>query len=556
MDLRRSSSTRMKNLHLFGPKRAIGSRHSFARVFAAALCVLLVLAVAMRSDSVLAPRHLFAGKGIKSTRAKHRPVDDAGDDDDGPLRLASGRRLMNCSVDLPHLRELQRRHGLADKIQYMRRYVSFRRRAGLARARMTSLSQKLLTAPLGLVDLNQRPPAEEECPEPLEVDVPVSGLPSTVNASDFIFGVSTSYQRFMDPEKSPVDDWIFWLTDNRGRSNGAKLLLMLLDATDDELQEVANLLGDVGIDVDLYHSDASLEMAVRYFSLVPTLVTHIDAPSKKWFVTCDDDTFFPSMHGLVERIGALDDTKEMYVGTLSEDVGAIERHGSQAFGGAGVFLSKPMAERIAAMYDACTTEEKVLESNSGWGPQGDILLRKCIYENTETRLTTVWDLWQLDFMGHPAGFYEWGIKPLSLHHFRGWHKAKPGEMAKIAHTCGEDCTMMRFRTADNFVLSGYSVAHYPEGLTADFDQLEATLWPAPENKGWNLDFAFGPQRKSLERTGRKISWELQESAVHSDGSVVQTFTRKKDDSRWVDKGGRPMSDSDGVFELVWIPSSS
>ncbi|PHH92968.1 hypothetical protein CDD83_3126 [Cordyceps sp. RAO-2017] len=551
----------MMGVKLSGPKRAITMRSPFSRALVAALCVLLVLMAVMRTDPAPVRNHLFGKAAVKSALTQQqRPLNDAmSSHAQAPVTAADlapqGGHALNCSVDVSHLTDLKQRYNLDDKFQYMKRYVRFTRSQGLERKSMTKLPQKLLPGALKTVDLaKQYDP--EICAEPLDVSVPASGLPSTVNASDFMFGVSTTYQRFMDAATTPINEWIFWLTDSRGHSNGGKLLLMLLDASDEELQEVANLLGDVGIDVDVYHSDSSVEMAVRYLTLVPTLYTHADSHKKKWLVTCDDDTFFPSMHALINKINSLDHTREMYVGTLSEDVGAIERHGSQAFGGAGVFLSLPMAEKITEKYGSCTSEQKVLESNSGWGPQGDILLRKCIYENTETRLTTVWDLWQLDFFGEPAGFYEWGIKPLSLHHYRGggWHKAKPGQFTKIAQTCGEDCILQRFQTADDFVISGYSIAHYPQGIKFDMNQMEATLWAAPENKGWNLDFMFGPQRPSLEKTGRKIAWELQESEVRSDGSVLQTYTRKKDDARWVHKNGQPMSNIDGVFELVWISS--
>ncbi|PHH80191.1 hypothetical protein CDD80_2562 [Ophiocordyceps camponoti-rufipedis] len=561
-------------------------RSPFVRALVAALCVLLVLMAFMRSDSVPVHNHLFGKATLKSSLA-HQELSQQGPSPQSqqqqqqreqqqhqqPLEnkkrpfahlpsflsaqrpATTGSPIINCTVDVPHLTDIKNRYELDDKFQYLKRYVRFTRKQGLERKRLTKLSGDLILGPLKTIDLNKQY-SPEACPAPLEVPVTASPMPSTVNASDFMFGVSTTYQRFMDANTTPINEWIFWLTDGRGRSNGGKLLLMLLDASDEELQEVANLLGDVGIDVDVYHSNSAVEMAVRYLTLVPTLYTHGDAQNKKWLVTCDDDTFFPSMHGLIEKINSFDHTRQMYIGTLSEDVGAIERHGSQAFGGAGVFLSLPMAKLISERFGVCTSEQKVLESNSGWGPQGDIMLRKCIYENSETRLTNVWDLWQLDFFGHPAGFYEWGIKPLSLHHYRGggWHKAKPGQFTKIAHTCGEDCTLQRFQTADDFVISGYSIAHYPQGIDFDINQMEATLHAAPENKGWNLDFIFGPQRPALEKTGRKIAWELQESEVRSDGSVLQTYTRKQNDGRWLNKNGQSMSNIDGVFELVWIPA--
>ncbi|KFA79169.1 hypothetical protein S40288_10711 [Stachybotrys chartarum IBT 40288] len=533
-------------------------RNPFVRVLMAATVVLLFIMATMRSGSIDVSSQILKSAGIKAgavANNQHPLVES--DPSAGTVsdHEPTHSHVMNCEVDADHLRHIKERYSLDEKFQYLKRYVRFTRTEGLERKSMNKVPGRLLNDAFKTVDINSKY-SPDSCGDPLDVQVPKSGLPSTVNASDFLFGVSTTYGRFMDPGTTPINEWIFWLTDSHGHSNGGKLLLMLLDASDEELQEVANLLGDVGIDVDVYHSDSSVEMAVRYLTLVPTLYTHPEAQHKKWLVTCDDDTFFPSMHGLIEKFQKFDHTREMYIGTLSEDVGALDRHGSQAFGGAGVFLSLPMAERLTNLYRECTAEQKIIESNSGWGPQGDILMRKCIYENTETRLTSVWDLWQLDFYGDPSGFYEWGIKPLSVHHYRGggWHIARPGQFTKIAHTCGEDCTMLRFQTADDFIISGYSVAHYPEGITFDYNQMEGTLYAAPENKGWNLDFVFGPQRPSLLKTGRKIAWELQESEVRPDGSILQTYTRKKDDWRWVHADESPMSNIDGVIELIWIPA--
>ena len=538
------------------PQNIIAMRNPLFRAIAGAVFLLFFLAWTFRPDAGLVKDKILKSTGTDPTDKKLV--------DESPLSPGShmnnafeptSNHVMNCDVDMPHLKEIVSSYNISSKFQYMKRYIKFTRTDGLERKSLTKLDQNLLTGKFRTIEIG-REYSPATCAEPIEIQVPRSGLPATVNASDFIFGVSTTYKRFMDPETTPINEWIYWLTDSQGHTNGGKLLLMLLDATDEELQEVANLLGDVGIDVDVYHSDSAVQMAVRYITLVPTLYTHREASKRKWVVTCDDDTFFPSMHGLIEKFQSFDHTRPMYVGALSEDIGALERHGSQAFGGAGVFLSMPMAEKITDLFEYCKSERKILEADSGWGAQGDILLRKCIYENTEVRLTNVWDLWQLDLFGHPSGFYEWGIKPLSLHHYRGggWHHAKPGQFSKIAHTCGEDCVMQRFQTADDFIISGYSVAHYPEGITFDWHQIEATVFAAPENRGWNLDHMLGPQRPSLLKTGRKIAWELEESEVRQDGSVIQTYIRHKNDWRWVNPDTTPMSNIDGVVELVWIPS--
>lgn len=271
---------------------------------------------------------------------------------------------------------------------------------------------------------------------------------------------------------------------------------------------------------------------------------------------CDDDTFFPNMDALIKKMATYDANEDLYIGKLSEDAGSLARHGSQAYGGAGVFFSIPLAATITDLFHQCSTKKKVEEANSGWGSQGDILLRKCVYENTEVRLTVLHDIWQLDIVGDPSGFYESGIRPLSLHHFKGgmWHKAPVYESTKIQQVCGEDCFLQRFQTRDDFIITnGWSIAHYPKGIDFNLHQMERTFNAlGDDGNGWNLDFMFGPQRIPLRETGRKASWDLAQSDLREDGTVRQTYIRKKDDWRWKDrKDGKRMYDMDGVLELVW-----
>ncbi|KAK4187684.1 hypothetical protein QBC35DRAFT_551735 [Podospora australis] len=463
---------------------------------------------------------------------------------------------MTCDYDMKRLKRWQEQYNLQKQFEYTKRYIQILRES-IPRKSMTNLyGQEFLPDEIKVVDVNQQY-QPDPCPEPpLVVPVSKSPFPSTANLSDFMFGVSTTYKRFSDPRTSPLKEWTYWLTDGRGKSNGGKLILMLLEASDDELEDATEQLLAVGIDVDVFRSNPAQIMAVRYLTLVPTMYTHPDRVNKKWLVTCDDDTFFPSVHALVERFEQYDYTFPMYIGTFSEDVNNVQRHGSQAFGGAGVFLSMPMADLVSNFYQSCISDQKIQESNSGWGPQGDILLRKCIYDNSDYKLTLLNDIWQLDIHGDPSGFYESGIKPLSLHHYRGggWHVAHPWHYTKIAHICGEDCTLQRFRTEDDFVISnGFSVAYYPEGINFDVNQMEGTFHAAPEDHGWNNDFILGPQRPSLHKTGKKLSWDLQEATVNDDGTVTQVYVRKHDDWRWKNTDGTAMANRDGVMELVWLP---
>ena len=75
---------------------------------------------------------------------------------------------------------------------------------------------------------------------------------------------------------------------------------------------------------------------------------------------------------------------------------------------------------------------------------------------------------------------------------------------------------------------------------------------APEDRGWNLDFMYGPQRPSLLKTGKKISWELRESHNREDGSVLQVYIRRKNDERWT-KNGRHMRLRSREYGTSWMP---
>ncbi|KAK8094686.1 hypothetical protein PG997_001371 [Apiospora hydei] len=540
-------------------QRFFSMRNPFSRCVLFAVALLFLLALTWRTDRIDdVTTHI-----IKATTPKPKDASTQQPLGKEPTGAASvvdavpvSNAVMDCRINTTDMAALQTKYELKKGFEYFKRYVKINREP-IARKTMTKLQQDFLPTAFKIIDLDYADSyGEEKCTPPLEVSVPESPYPTSGNLSDFMFGVSTTFKRFSSSKTSPVNEWTYWLTDGKGKSNGGKLVLLLLDASEEQILEAKTILTERGVDVDVYHSDSRMEMAVRYLTLVPTLYNHPERPNKKWLVTCDDDTFFPSVHKLTQKFEEYDPTEPLYIGTLSEDVNNVDRHGSQAFGGAGVFLSVPLAAQVNTNYDSCKSEEKIRESNSGWGPQGDILLRKCIYENSDVRLSVLHGLYQLDLYGDPSGFYEAGIQPISLHHFKGggWHSALPWQYTKIAHICGEDCTFQRFRTKDDFVLStSFSVVKYPKGIDFNMNQMERTFAAAPQDKGWNLDYVFDPQRPSLLKTGRKISWDLQEATLNDDNTVSQIYVRKANDWRWVDPENNPLSQNDGIIELVWVP---
>ncbi|KAK8087158.1 hypothetical protein PG994_002132 [Apiospora phragmitis] len=534
-------------------QRFFSMRNPFSRCVLFAVALLFLLALTWRTDRIDdVTTHIIKATTPKAKEStsqqplRKEPAAAASPVDVVPVSNA----VMDCRINTTDMAVLQAKYQLENGFEYFKRYVKINREP-IARKSITKLQQDFLPTAFKIIDSNYPDSYGEE-----KFSVPESPYPTTGNLSDFMFGVSTTFKRFSSSKTSPVNEWTYWLTDGKGKSNGGKLVLLLLDASEEQILEAKTILTERGVDVDVYHSDSRMEMAVRYLTLVPTLYNHPERPNKKWLVTCDDDTFFPSVHKLTKKFEEYDPTEPLYIGTLSEDVNNVDRHGSQAFGGAGVFLSVPLAAQVQANYDSCKSDEKIRESNSGWGPQGDILLRKCIYENSDVRLSVLHGLYQLDLYGDPSGFYEAGLQPISLHHFKGggWHSALPWQYTKIAHICGEDCTFQRFRTKDDFVLStSFSVVEYPKGVDFNMNQMERTFAAAPQDKGWNLDYVLDPQRPSLLKTGRKISWDLQEATLNDDNTVTQIYVRKANDWRWVDPENTPMSQNDGIIELVWVP---
>lgn len=525
-------------------------RNTFMRLVVLSILCLIIIALTLRPPTA---EHIHKFKHQLGYEKQQALQDAAAAAKAGKEIHGYVHQQPDCSLNHTHLLDLHMRHDLTDKIEYARRQIRYVPQDG-PRKTITKIDGDLFPEDFDDVDF-KHPRSDITCLKELELPVPRSPHPGTTDASDFLFGVSTTYKRLTEPKTSPLLEWAHWLTDGKGKSNGGGLILRLVDASDEQLEEATKRISSMGIDVKVYHSDSSIEMAQRYLSLLPTLYNDSSRKNRKWLVMCDDDTFFPSMRALVDRFAEYNHKSDLYIGTFSEDISNIKRHGSQAFGGAGVFFSLHLAGVVTDLYDDCVTPQKIREADTGWGPQGDILLRKCIYEHTEIRLTLLRELHQLDIVGDPAGFYESGLAPLSLHHFKGgiWTKANVYEGAQIQHACGEACYLQRYLSNDDFIISnGFSIAYYPKGIQFDVHQVERTFSAAPEDYGYNLDFMLDPQRGSLTKTGRKVAWELTDATVLGDGSVLQTYIRKANDKRWTE-GGRSLFDKDGILELVWVP---
>lgn len=451
--------------------------------------------------------------------------------------------------DFTFVKQVLKENGIGPEITYASRTIQYVPDAR-ERKLITEVDDDLLPNEFAEIDINKK----NSLPvgKPLKLHVRQSPRPDQVDASSLIFGASTTFERFTSEKTSPIKEWTRWLTDGHGHTNGAGLILALFNTSDAEIAHATEQLIGVGINATVVASDMTLDMPGRYVSLVSMLYNHPTRDTRKYFALVDDDTFFPCLSALMDKLSNYNPSRPYYIGTFTERVDwMIGNRAPMAYGGGGIFLTAPVAREITRLpcLDKDEKGEYVLKAD-----QGDRLLYNCLRDHTEIRLTYLPLLHQSDQFGDSSGFYESGQQPLSVHHYKSWHHIHPDKMHIVADACGEDCVLQRFQFKDNFILSnGFSVAHYPKGI--DFDPLimEGTFDNgAGDMKDVSLSYTFGGLRKDLSKTGRKLAWELLDARREGDGRVRQIYLKRRGDGRWVAEG-EEHPERDSIVVLVWKP---
>ncbi|TAQ86481.1 hypothetical protein B7494_g5191 [Chlorociboria aeruginascens] len=453
--------------------------------------------------------------------------------------------------DISYLKALLSEHNISPDITYASRILRYAFSAP-ARHSITKLDAPLFPTNFSKLNLE----TEISLPAPKRVSGPIpvyksSLRPQDIDASDLLFGVSTTYSRFSDA-KGPIKEWRRWLTNSNGEPNGASLILILHLASDAELESAQSILYSAGIDAIVQSSDPTLDMPGRYVKLVDYMFAHPKSASKKYFGLIDDDTFFPSLPALLKRLGRYDPKGEYYIGAFTERVDWIMDHKvPMAYGGGGVFLTRPLLQRIGTLPCLEKTEDGTYRE---WGEQGDLLLYNCLHNHTEIVLSWEKGLHQNDQWGDPSGFYESGLEILSVHHYKSWHHFAPEIMHVASDACGESCLLQRFQFSDNWILNnGYSLVEYPQGIDFDTEKMEGTFdnkYGKDGTEDVSLSFSFGPLRRSLSGTGRKKSWELIGARSEGHGVVRQVYLKRKADERWYAPEEK-RDERDSVVVILW-----
>lgn len=427
------------------------------------------------------------------------------------ISIASG---IHCELDLAVLERLQ----VSKLGSYLRREVNAVTVAANQEVPMTQrldtpLMDRKLLDPAERLTEDEQSQADCSIPHPLTVQVP--SPPKTVDASHIDFGVATKADRLNDS----LDQFAHWAGYTRTRI----FALVEPDKRVPEVQAKADGLG-----INLYITESDEEYQSRYFSLVRHLASHV-RDQTRWSVVIDDDTFFLSMPALVAALEKYDHTQQVYLGGISESIPQIGAFGIMAFGGAGVFLSRPLVTELSKpeIFDECQNMEFT----------GDRRISLCIYQYTPARLTIDHRLRQLDMMGDVTGFFETGRElPLSVHHWKSWFHADMPKVASISELCGDTCLLRKWAFSDGWVLTnGFSVVKY----STDVDPFDKTMELTWESHNGAVHESYlhelGPLRP---KDWDKISYLLEDAVVEED--QVRQF--------YIHRGGK---DGDEILELVW-----
>ncbi|EOR03649.1 hypothetical protein J056_003106 [Wallemia ichthyophaga EXF-994] len=229
------------------------------------------------------------------------------------------------------------------------------------------------------------------------------------------------------------------------------------------------------------------------------------APTVDWVVVSDDDTTFIDIRLVQRMLSKYDQRQDWILGGASESPRQAHDFGLQAFGGAGIFLSNPIARKIHSQYDNCAEN-----SRDVFGGDGKVSGCAAFVTGKDMNHLVSHEkgLHQFDIHGNAEGFFQSGLPFISIHHLiKGWSDIIPTYFPKymsedwtsikiilrVAKFLGGDNMFKRFAFdgGRTLVTLGHSIIVFRETLTPEHyrnientfgDDLTADFPSRPHNK--------------------------------------------------------------------------
>jgi hypothetical protein len=431
-----------------------------------------------------------------------------------------------CRLDMSTLEQ----YGLTKDFSYTRRYVEqvpFERgpnpRANLAW--VDELNEEMfngidhLSFPTPIGEVVEPAPVHHGGPivdlsrcSPTPLKMHLRQLHKPVDAKHLVFGMATTSERLLEYAATQA----LWLA-----NTGARLVVIV--PTGPKVQELRDHLARLSIQATVLTSND--EFLVNYFKLIEAFHAHGDNKSK-WFTFIDDDTHYFSMKRFVDALNIYNPDTEVYLGNPSEDLRQMRYEGLFAFGGAGVTVSRGLLNHLHGEYYGCLAEQQP------WEP-GDVRVKHCVYQHTETKLTMIEGLHQLDLIGESIGLLEGPRPPITWHHYRSWSPQPVDLISRAGQICDGACLFQRwkFPVPSDFGYAymtfhfGVSIVGYSVGIRPDLSKTESTWVIYPES---NFDHSIAPLRMGLQEGRDRFTYRLKGISDDVDGHVKHTYIKYVD----------------------------
>ncbi|QPG94914.1 hypothetical protein C2857_007295 [Epichloe festucae Fl1] len=429
-----------------------------------------------------------------------------------------------------------------------------------------------------VIDVNNPRASDLRTSRRMELPIHSSPAQNKMHGSGFLFGVSTSYGRIADRDWAILRAWKRWLTNGNGSSNGAGLVLMLDNASSEQLDEIAEVLRDAGIDAHVKSTAKPTSKVRRYYDMIRVLKTYgaalaASGQAKQWFGVVDDTIFFPSLTYLRERLSTYNANDQLYIGIPSER-SDWQQDGESVttYGGGAIILS----QRVVSLMPKLPCLKLDNPGPSFGAKKWDVVLKKCVKKEAGIDMHVMpafYSPHDVDYRPHLES-HETGMRPLLLHDYQNRHRIDVGMAHLVTEICGEACFMHQYLFLDNWaVINGMSISHHPDGLSHHHhhNPLFLLLHHGRQDKDERDDFKMAAKtpvsgqlvinedkvdRKPLKWTGRREVWKLVDSARVTNGSVWQAYLKRgvrtatRPEIR--DGQSKPSEEEmDSVIVLIW-----
>jgi hypothetical protein len=162
--------------------------------------------------------------------------------------------------------------------------------------------------------------------------------PTKYSESTLLFGVVIS----VDEIPKALQHWKYW-----ARHTKIAFHVLLPSSEYYRTAEAAEMIkGALGVNVHVEATRYTDDFGKMTLMLVEGMQKEA-AVGKEWFVILSPATFVTSVDDILLALEQYDASRSLYMGGLSESRGQREQWGRFAYGGAGIVLSRPLADTLA-----------------------------------------------------------------------------------------------------------------------------------------------------------------------------------------------------------------